>query len=448
MPFDVTARLAEGGPAVADFETYVAAAHALGYQNPDLTTHTAQLRDVYGTEDGLDLRALESDADALSQLASLADEALQAQAHGIVELAAAWNGQAAESAREFLRRHQDSASAVGAALHEAAAALSTLRDQLWHAVDAKVESLHAIDGRCGAQRGEWLAAAHTVLTGSGDRATASEIVDQRVRPFVEADIASDWVSAMRTSTAAVSTAYDTAIAAVKPDQFTAFGVPGALGPTPPSPHGEAPLVDPPSGASRVAAPAVDTAVAPTVPAAAANPSPALATSAPPAMPAPVAAAPEPPASAPGLGDLGGMPAMGAGLAGLGRQLTDGMAGLTGAGSDALSGGNEPGRADESNKGVDDDEDKDEDDDAGEDLGDEEAADGDHPLGDVAADPTDGASPVDTDRSKSTTDPLPPPPPPVPTPSPEPVSTDLTPRQEPPARTPCEIAADEVPQVGE
>ena len=204
MAFDVAARLAEGGPALADFENFTWAVRALGYQNPDLTMHAAQIRDLYGTEDGLDLQALEADADALSQLASLAGEALRAEAERMVELAGAWNGQAAESAREFLRRHRDSAAAVSAAVQEAAGALSTLRDQLWHAVDAKVDTVQAIDGRCGPQRAEWLAAAHTVLAGGGDRAAASEIVDQRVRPFVEGDIGSEWVSAMQTSTASVA----------------------------------------------------------------------------------------------------------------------------------------------------------------------------------------------------------------------------------------------------
>ena len=146
-------------------------------------------------------------------------------------LAGAWNGHAAESAREFLRRHQDSAAAVSVAVREAAVALSALRDRLWHAVDAKVDTVHAIDGRCGPQRAEWLAAAHVVLSGGGDRAAASETVDQRVRPFVETDIGADWVAAMHSSTASVAAAYDDAIAAVRTDRFVAFEVPGYFGTT-------------------------------------------------------------------------------------------------------------------------------------------------------------------------------------------------------------------------
>ena len=46
-------------------QTYVWACHLLGYQNPDLTLHAAQVRDWYGSEDGLDLRALDADCAAL-----------------------------------------------------------------------------------------------------------------------------------------------------------------------------------------------------------------------------------------------------------------------------------------------------------------------------------------------------------------------------------------------
>jgi hypothetical protein len=452
VAFDVAARLAEGAPALADFENYVGAAHVLGYQNPDLTMHAAQLRDLYGTEGGLDLRALEADADALSRLASLADEALRAEGERMAELVAAWRGQAADSAREFIRRHQDSAAAVTAAVHRAAGALSALRDQLWRAVDAKVDTVRAIDGRCGPARAEWLAAAHTVLGGDGDRAAASEVVDQRVRPFVEGDIASDWVSAMHASTASVAASYDTAIAALKPDRLTPFEVPGRLGPTPQAPQGDSPVFGPPEGGPGVA-PAVPRVDAQTVPAAAgnmANPSPALAPDSP-TSPSAAPAAPESPTSSPGLGDLGAgaMPTLGAGMAGLGRQLSDGIAGLTGTGRDAVANADKSDNADKPDKPG---EDRGQDErDVGaeaEGRGDEQANDGDHATLDTAVDP------ADSDLSKSTTEHPPPPaaplapPTPPPVPSPEPPPTDLAPGPPPPARTPCEIAAEEVPQVGE
>lgn len=462
MAFDVAVRLAEGGPALADFESYVGAAHALGYQNPDLTMHAAQIRDLYGTEDGLDLRALEADAEALSRLASVADEALRAEGERMAALGAAWQGQAADSAREFLRRHQDSATAVTALVHRAVGALSALRDQLWHAVDAKVDTVQAIDGRCGPTRAEWLAAAQTVLGGDGDRAAASEIVDQRVRPFVEGDIGSEWVAAMHASTASVSAAYDTAIAAVQPDRLASFEVPGRLGPTPRVPQVDSSVFDPRDGAPGVT-PAVEPVGAQTFPAAAgnvANPSPAAAADVP-TSPSTAPATPEAPTSSPGLGDLGAgaMPALGAGLSGLGRQLSDGLAGLTGAGRDALANANEPNKPDKPDTPS---EDRGQNEKAagaeGEGHGNEMSNEGDHASLDAAVDPAGGDVPPnveDADLSKSTTESPPPPappppstPPPVLPPLPEPQATDLTQGQPPPARTPCEIAADEVPQVGE
>ena len=74
---DVSARLAEGRPAVDNIGDYVWACHLLGYQNADLTLHPAQVRDWYSSEDGLDLRALESDRAALSAVADVEESSLQ-----------------------------------------------------------------------------------------------------------------------------------------------------------------------------------------------------------------------------------------------------------------------------------------------------------------------------------------------------------------------------------
>ena len=101
-PFDVAARLAEGRPAVDDVEEYVAACRRLGYQHPDLTTHTAQVRDWYSGDDGLDLRALDSDHVALAAAASAAEDAARMQADLMAELDGAWSGRGATAAHEFL----------------------------------------------------------------------------------------------------------------------------------------------------------------------------------------------------------------------------------------------------------------------------------------------------------------------------------------------------------
>ncbi|MGB7504322.1 MAG: hypothetical protein WA965_02665, partial [Mycobacterium sp.] len=67
--FDVSARLADGMPAVDNLQRYVSACHRLGYQHPDLTLHDTQLRDWYGTEGGMDLAALQGDWAALDAAA-------------------------------------------------------------------------------------------------------------------------------------------------------------------------------------------------------------------------------------------------------------------------------------------------------------------------------------------------------------------------------------------
>ena len=90
--------------------------------------------------------------------------------------------------------------------------------------------MQAIDGRHAAQRAEWLAAARTVTTGAGDLAAASELVDQQVKPFVENDVGSDFVGAMRAAVASIGAAYDAAIARTSSRVPVVFDVPGDLGP--------------------------------------------------------------------------------------------------------------------------------------------------------------------------------------------------------------------------
>ena len=176
--FDVAARLAEGQPAVDNVGDYVWACHLLGYQNPDLTLHAAQVRDWYGSEDGLDLRALEADRAALDAAAAATESARRLQERtarrvGRRMAGSRWRRLAGISAPSW-----GSIGGGGVGGPPAADAFTALRDELWHAVDGKVAAAVAIDDRRQAQRGEWLAAAKTVTTGAGDRATASELIDQ------------------------------------------------------------------------------------------------------------------------------------------------------------------------------------------------------------------------------------------------------------------------------
>jgi hypothetical protein len=465
-PFDVASRLAEGQPAVDDVEEYVTACHRLGYQHPDLTASATQVRDWYASEDGLDLRALDGDCAALSAVASAAEDAVRTQADLVAQLSAAWSGRGAAAAREFTWRSGQAASAVSAAVRASADAAATLRDELWRAVDAKVAAVQAIDGRHQAQRAQWLAAAKTMTSGAGDLAAASELIDLEVKPFVNDDIGSDWLTAMRAASASIGGAYDAALATTTAAPRAVFEVPGELGPRaetrePVAAPGDAP--SPSSSPSVQTVPAAATASAPApVPAASsAMPSPSAAPWAgpAPAMPPPLVdpAGQSPAASMPGatpsmpsLGDLGaGTPSVGTGLAGFGQQLADLIGGLVGSTDDGL-----PDSAD-----VDE---LDELDDPDEPTLDDETADPD-PSDDETEEPPPDQDPVaeevvesgeaavgcDEPTDGPASDPAPAPivvePPLDSPPPPQPMPEAVADTGEP---TPCEIAADELPQVGE
>src|ERR1700759_1292117 len=244
--FDVPARLAEGRPAVEHTQTYVQACHALGYQHPDLTAHGSQVADWYDTETGLDLRVLDDDSAELRAALNTIDEALWLQRAQITEIAAAWTGSGAESATRFLQRHCDAAAEGAAHARAAADGYAALRDKLWQLVDGKAATAVAIDDRRPGERSAWLAAAHTVTAGAGNR-SAEELVRQQVTPYVDNDIRVDWLTAMRSAAASVEAAYDAAVEALSSAREVCFEIPGELGP------GPRPVSDEPSGAGPPAA---------------------------------------------------------------------------------------------------------------------------------------------------------------------------------------------------
>jgi hypothetical protein len=453
---DIASRLAEGRPAVDNIQTYVWACHELGYANPDLTLHAAQVRDWYGSEDGLDLRALDADCTALEAVVSATEDALTRQADQLGALSAAWQGGSAEISREFLRRHGDASAAAAAAVRTAADALAALRDNLWHIVDGKVAAAIAADARAPA---EWLAAAQTVTTGAGDRAAASERIDQEVKPFVDNDIRTEWLTAMRSAMAAVMDLYDAATAELTAEPDAVFDVPGDLGPawTPRGHDDEAATVP---AAANVAAPygpppPVWNAPPSPMPASIPTPMPASMppSAAPPvdaAMPAPAMAAP------PSTPSFGGMPDIGSGLSGFGQQLADAFGGLLGSADEALTD-----TPDIDEPAIDDKLDDDDlDDDAEDDEPVETTANADEDDGaaeetaeDPAVDTEDACEPVDPAAPADPAAPVDPPPPEEPTRTPVPPPPEPGPPPEPvpepvaAAETPCEIAADELPQVG-
>ena len=329
---DVASRLAEGWPAVDNIQTYVWACHVLGYANPDLTLHASQVRDWYGSEDGLDLRALDADCAAFKAAVAATEDALTRQDDQLGELSAAWQGHSADLSHEFLRRHGEVSAAAAAAVRTTADALATLRDNLWHTVDGKVAAAIAADDRAPE---EWLAAAHTVTTGAGDRAAASERIDHEVKPFVDNDIRGNWLTAMRSAMSAVTELYDAATIELTAEPDAVFDVPGDLGPswTPPSRDDGVATV--PAAASSVALPVtappswsctVSDARAGTACAGAPPPVPPVdAGSTAPAMAAP-----------PSAPSLGGLPDVGSGLSGLGQQLADAFGSLLGSADEGLA----------------------------------------------------------------------------------------------------------------
>jgi len=450
---DVSARLAEGRPAVDNIGDYVWACHLLGYQNADLTLHPAQVRDWYSSEDGLDLRALDADRAALDAAASAAESARQLQEQQLGALSGAWQGRGGDATHEFLVRHGGASSAAASAVRDAVDALTALRDELWRTVDEKVGTAVAIDDRRQAERPQWLAATQTVTTGAGDRAEASELIDQQVKPFVDNDIRSDWVAAMQRAMAAIAAAFDAATGALTTEPSATFDVPGDLGPLPPSPPGSASTVET-AGTAPAGWPSPPSAVAPAVspmtappslfPAAAQDPGAAPMPTA--AMPAPVPAAAPAGATAPAmptmpsLGDLGGGLTGGAGgLAGLGQQIADAIGGLLDQPDDAL-----PDPPDVKDDPADDEPSSspDEEDPA---AADDEPDESDEKpdVSEVEEDTCTGEPVVE---SSSEEEPAPTPPP-EPVPSPPPIVEPRPAQELAGAQTPCEIAADELPQAG-
>ena len=375
-PPDVAGRLADGLSVVQDAQTYVWACHLRGYQNPDLTSHGVQVGEWYGTEDGLDLGALDADCGALGAAARTLGEALRLARAQVVELPQAWTGPGALAAADFLRRHCDSAAVLVEAVTIAAQSAATLRDELWRVVDHKVETTAAIADRTQGHRSSWLAAAREVLAGDSTAQDAAQVLDSQVKPFVDNDIGGQWVPEMRATVAAASEAYRVALGALATAPGVRFDIPGDLGPTydGPTSHTFAPAPTPTATPASAPADAPVTpmgAVSPMPPAAMASPSP---TSEPPNALEPLlspgpAPAPAVPAEAPGpLTSTGAMPGLGS-AGEIPARVADALGGLlspsSGPQPDALADLAEPAEIDVPDTAEDE---------VGEDPGDEDAAD--------------------------------------------------------------------------
>ena len=417
--FDVASRLAEGRPAVDDFARYASACQVLGTCGHGLTDRVER---AYASEAGLDLHALDADHAALRAAVTAVREAQELQDAQLDALGAAWTGAGADAAAEFLHRHSAASTQAVTALSTAAEQVGALRDDLWRIVDAKVAAAEAVDARTAGVRGEWRAAAETVTTGVGDRATASELVDAHVAPFVEQDVRAEWVAAMEAASAKIAQCFDTATTAVRSEGPLRFAEPAE--PWSPAP---VPTAAPTVGATAPGPPPPATAPAPmTEPAAA----------------APMPTAPMPTAGAlPDMGsDLSGLSGL-SGVGGLGQQLGEMVSGLMPPLGEALG---DVSDLDEPDDALELDEDEDE--------ADEEEAEEEKAEPEPEPDPESGPEvpaaveePVDATADEPVPEPSAPTPPPAPA---APLAAPIAPPPGPAPATPCEIAANEVPQVGE
>lgn len=466
---NVAERLAQGRPAVEHTQSYVWACHIVGYQHPDLTMYASQVRDLYDSEDGLNLWVLDDDCKKLRAAANASDEALSRQRALLADLAGAWRGPAADAAAEFLQRHCRAGEAVAAALRVAAERCAALRDEVWQLVDRKVATAIAVDDRRLAERPAWLAAAQTVTNGAGQRSAADELVDQQIRPYVDNDIRTEWLAAMRSTPVSVDAAFDAVTDAVAAAPMVRFELPGDLAPgfppldepvasiapaipaaVAPASARAAPPVDPAPAAAEVAAPAAPWDPLTTPPPG--SPADALAGVPPvaPLMDAPFGGAAALPT---GTGDTGG------GLAGsissVISRIVDGIGGLLGSLTDGLA---DPSITDDADvdgelaaDGPDDHPEKDAEDKGDElaDEPDEEAAPAEVDDAAEAAVPKAAPAPEGADE-RTTEEPSAPPgdaAPPADAPAPsEPSPPPANP--EPDKASPCEIAADELPQAGQ
>ncbi|TDO18706.1 hypothetical protein EV580_1894 [Mycobacterium sp. BK086] len=432
MTVDVAARLAQGQASVANTQAYVSACHAIGYRHPDLTAHGAQVVEWYCSEEGLELRALDADCTALRGAAAAADEAVRLARDGLATVSAAWAGQSGSVAADFLDRHCASAAEVARAVHAAAVACEVLRDGLGRLVDEKVGAAVAIDDRRAGERPAWLAAAATVTSGGAGRDEAIETVTHQITPYVDADIRTEWVAAMRSATAAVEAAYEEAVRQLNAAPAAHFDVPGPFG-------GPAVLSpDPVPAAARTVPAAASVEPAPLVSSPVAEPPPAPAPSQPTSetpvtQPLPSQPASEAPAGMPSMPTMPAMPDATGGLSGLVGQIADALGGLFEGLPDAPASDDVPELDDPVEQGEDT-----SDDEVVEPVA-EEAVPEEVPVAEEAV--VDEPEPVE-EPPAADAEPAPPPPPEAP----ESLAAE---QPAPPGeQTPCEIAADELAQVGQ
>ena len=210
MTADTHSRLADGAAAAANTEAYVTAyvTASYGAGHPGLTGEG--VRGLYSAEDGLSLQALDADSAALAAAGSVAEEALALHRQALAVLTEGWRGGSSSAADDLLRQQCAEAADVVTALHGAAGELRSLRQRLADLRDEKVDAAIRIDDRRAAERPAWLAHARAAMDDGADP-EAIEAIRREIAPYVASDIRSDWMAAMQSGTESVAGAYgDTA----------------------------------------------------------------------------------------------------------------------------------------------------------------------------------------------------------------------------------------------
>lgn len=230
MTFDVANRLADAHGAIGNTQTLVSACASVGYQHPDLTSHGAQIAEWFGSDDGLDLGVLDADCERLRAALTMAEEALRLEDAAAQGLNSAWSGASGSAAAEFVASHRRTAFALVELVRSAADGCASLRDTLWRIVDTKVAAAITIDDRRAGERTAWLAAARAVMTGGQDRSAAVEFIEKAVVPYVDCDIRFDWIDAMRSARDSVGRAYRETLNQSCRSAAVDFAMPGQLVP--------------------------------------------------------------------------------------------------------------------------------------------------------------------------------------------------------------------------
>ena len=206
---DVDGRLAEGEPALIDFDTYLAACAALGYQYSGrsfgscTTPSTAWIC-------GRWIRT----AGPWQPRRTLLKTFCYCRTTYLDRGLGIWSGAGGVAAGDFLGRQSGSAQSVVAGLRQAADALAGLRDELSRAVDAKVAAVLAAADQASGHRGSGPLPPMPSSAAVGIRRWPVRSSTNRSSRSSTTVLCGEVLSALARSGDAVAAAYDSALASV------------------------------------------------------------------------------------------------------------------------------------------------------------------------------------------------------------------------------------------